>query len=74
MKYILIFLVAFFIGKAVGYRHAHIVIGLECERLGGFFINNKVYECKLVREVEDQRPRHGAFWGLELQKLSEDRE
>ncbi|WP_167432564.1 hypothetical protein [Moraxella equi] len=41
----LLFLV---IGFFVGYQYAHFYIANECEKLGGFFVGNKIYECKRV--------------------------
>lgn len=39
----------FFIGLILGFifawRLAHITIANECERLGGFYVNNKTYKC-----------------------------
>lgn len=46
------------IGWLFGWLHAHEVIALECERLGGFFVGKKVFECKLVATSESQEERN----------------
>lgn len=38
----LILAFVFYIGKA----HSYIVIRTECDKIGHFYINDKVYECK----------------------------
>lgn len=38
------------LGGVVGYVVAHSVIARECERLGGFYVGNTVYECKAKGE------------------------
>lgn len=35
-----------------GWVHAHNSIAKECEKLGGFYIGNTVYECKAVSKKE----------------------
>lgn len=35
------------IGAVLGYAEAHSTVARECERLGAFYVGNKVFECKL---------------------------
>ena len=36
----------------LGVKYAHVMISLECERLGGFFFGSKVYKCVAVFEQQ----------------------
>jgi len=50
MDSIAAFLVAIVItvvGVLVGYTEAYSTVVRECERLGAFYVGNKVFECKL---------------------------
>ena len=51
MTEILITLFALLVGLFTGYRwgaqDTHVAIARECERLGGFYVGDKVFECKL---------------------------
>lgn len=38
------------LGYQLGWRAAHIWVARECERLGGFFVNDATYRCELVRK------------------------
>jgi hypothetical protein len=43
------------IGAAIGYAGAHDTIAKECDRLGGFYVQSAVYECKRVVGGRDAR-------------------
>ena len=45
MKVAFFSLLSIFIGYIWGYENAHRHIAKECERLGGFFVGKKVYQC-----------------------------
>jgi len=36
------------IGWLVGWRHAHLTVATECERLGAFFVGKTVYRCMAI--------------------------
>lgn len=38
------------IGFLVGYHFAHVTVSEECEKLGKFFVGDKVYHCNLIEE------------------------
>jgi hypothetical protein len=38
------------IGWLIGWRHAHVAVALECERLGGFYVGKTVYRCTSVNQ------------------------
>jgi len=42
------------IGFFLGYGYAHMTVSHECERLGGFYVNEKVYECKLKERSSER--------------------
>lgn len=44
---LLIGLLCLFAGYGWGWQGAHVEIARECERLGGFYVGGKVFECKL---------------------------
>ena len=55
MDSIVAFLVALVItaiGAILGYAEALSTVARECERLGAFYVGNKVFECKLKSKVE----------------------
>lgn len=35
-------------GYYYGYAIAHYTIASECKKLGGFYVNDEVFECRLV--------------------------
>lgn len=37
------------IGLWIGFTWAHVTIGDECDRLGGFFVGKKVFKCVEVK-------------------------
>ena len=37
----------FSLGAVIGYFDGHSTAALECERLGAFYVSDKVFECKL---------------------------
>lgn len=43
----LVALVITAVGVLVGYAEAHSTVARECERLGAFYVGDKVFECKL---------------------------
>lgn len=40
-------LLAFVLGVLMGWTFAHKTVAIECDRLGGFFVGDKVYRCVL---------------------------
>lgn len=56
ITWILWTIIIFFLGHKFGYIYAHSVIAKECEKLGGFWVGKKVYECVKVHKQEDQIP------------------
>ncbi len=46
------FLIGLIIGWVLCHRYTHIMIATECERLGGFFVNDKTFKCN---EIIDHR-------------------
>lgn len=52
LAYCFVFLVAFLLGKSVGWTSAHQTVAIECERLGSFYVGKNVYVCSKVKEVE----------------------
>lgn len=53
MKLLLI-IVSLVLGHYFGWHGAHSDIAYECNRLGGFYVGNKVYGCYL-KEVRDAK-------------------
>lgn len=51
---ILALLVGLLIGKRIGWRYAHVTVANECEKLGGFYVDRKVYKCTEIQEGADQ--------------------
>lgn len=47
-------LLAFVAGVAFGWGWAHQTVAAECERLGGFFVGQKVYRCAPPVEKADK--------------------
>lgn len=41
-------LIAFLLGRYMGWREAHLTIAVECQRLGKFFVNKVVYHCTAI--------------------------
>ena len=52
LAYCFVFLVAFLLGKSVGWTSAHQTVATECERLGSFYVGKDVYVCSRV--VKDE--------------------
>jgi len=52
----LLMLACVWIGYRVGWVCAHIAIGMECERLGGFFVGEKIYKCHLQENAAPPPP------------------
>lgn len=50
--YLLAVLIGLLVGYGAGWRAAHITVATECERLGAFFVGERVYECTLKRNAE----------------------
>jgi hypothetical protein len=46
------FLFGFLIAWALCHRYTHIMVAMECERLGGFFVGGKTYKCYAVIDSE----------------------
>ena len=51
MKLLFWVLLAFVIGWLGGWRHAHIIVAHECEKLGKFFVGDSVFECTEIKKV-----------------------
>ena len=47
------FLIGFLIGWVLSSVYMHTMVALECERLGGFFVGNKIYKCIRVERLGD---------------------
>ena len=47
------FLLGFILAWVICSGYTHTMIALECERLGGFFVGKKVFECVAVKKVND---------------------
>lgn len=45
VKVLIGLLIGLIAGWWLGWGHAHAVVAAECERLGGFFVGNKVFRC-----------------------------
>ncbi len=43
-------LLALYVGYLFGWRHAHVTIATECQRLGGFYWGTTVFKCSEVIE------------------------
>lgn len=41
-------LLALVVGVVIGWAQAHRMVAAECERLGSFFVGEKVYRCVAV--------------------------
>ncbi len=52
--YLLALLIGLLAGLMFGWQAAHITVAAECEKLGGFFVGSKVYECKAIGEKHDK--------------------
>lgn len=50
---------SFFCGWFFGWGAAHGEVARECERLGGFYVGNKVFECRRV-SPKHNNPTAGA--------------
>lgn len=44
--------VSFAVGVVLGYDASHYAVARDCERLGAFYEDNKVFECRLKAKVE----------------------
>lgn len=47
LKFISVSLVLTALGFSIGWAAAHGTVSKECQVLGGFYVNNTVYECKV---------------------------
>lgn len=47
LKFISVFLVLTALGFSLGWGAAYGIVGKECQTLGGFYVHNTVYECKV---------------------------
>lgn len=47
------FLLGFIMAWCICHAYTHIMIASECEKLGGFFVNDKIYKCVLIKGKED---------------------
>lgn len=52
MEVLVGFLLALLSGYLFGWSRAHTVVATECERLGGFYVGDKVFKCY---QVDDRR-------------------
>lgn len=62
ITWILWTIVVFYIGHKFGYVRAHYVVSQECEKLGKFFVGNKIYECVNItsKSAENKPPEKEA--------------
>lgn len=44
------FIAGLWLGHQNGWIDAHRTIARECERLGGFYVNNKTYKCTQIKD------------------------
>lgn len=50
------YLIGIILGWGIGWYLAHATIAKECERLGGFYVDNKTYKCtEIIKEKKDDR-------------------
>jgi len=42
------------IGWLLGWRHAHLTVATECERLGSFYVGKTVYRCTAIEPQAEQ--------------------
>ncbi len=54
ITWILWTIVVFYIGHKAGYVRAHYVVSQECEKLGKFFVGDKVYECVKITSKKEE--------------------
>lgn len=59
MKILFFCLLGCLIGYWFGYEVAHSRIAKECEKLGGFFVGNKVFSCTKIKEDLPRLPNQG---------------
>lgn len=45
--------VAIWLAYMHGWYTAHITIATECERIGKFYVKKKVYECAMIKNLEE---------------------
>ena len=51
MSYFLIkILFVLLIGMFIGYVYAHVKIGTECKRIGGFYVGKTVFKCVDIKK------------------------
>jgi hypothetical protein len=48
MGYLLVALLALWVGHSWGWNHAHSTVARECERLGKFYVGDTVYRCTKI--------------------------
>lgn len=47
------FLLGFILAWVICSVHTHIMIALECKKLGGFFVGKEVFKCVAVKKAND---------------------
>lgn len=50
VTYILVGLICLIVGWLAGWLIAHKTVAVECERLGGFYYNEKTFKCVEINE------------------------
>lgn len=49
---ILLLVIGLLIGYSVGWKNAHKTVATECQRLGSFYVGNKVFKCVEIEEKQ----------------------
>lgn len=49
------FMLGWWIGSKLGWLDAHNIIAEQCEKLGGFYTNNKIYKCTEIKSSEEEK-------------------
>lgn len=61
MIVLIVFMGSLWLGYKWGWVAAHITVARECEKLGGFYVNNKTYKCTEVKEeLENEKAKKQA--------------
>lgn len=54
MEILIIGMVCLFIGLVIGHRMARVNIEENCEKLGGFYMGNRIYYCSHIEQLKDE--------------------
>lgn len=56
--YMLAVVVALWLGWAVGWAHAHFTVANECEKLGRFYVADKIFYCSRIDAAPADDQQH----------------